>query len=163
MKNFLSILLSIFLHANSLSQNALDSVISSNSNAIADFIEKLGGIEEVDWNRATRDDTKLIGMFHNVFDKEKGKEYFDIYKNLGRSFWYGFFNKIEKDSLDSYYEKNMKNFEYDSVLITKNIIDEDGGFDDEYLFYKDGVKVRFFSVYFIKGIQILGWKDEDIE
>jgi hypothetical protein len=56
--------------------------------------KKLGGIEDVDWDRVPRDDTILIGMFRYVFDKEKN--FLTFIKISGADFGIVFIIQLKK-------------------------------------------------------------------
>jgi hypothetical protein len=161
MKKILSILSILILAINSLAQVSSEEIINNNSYSISNFIEEIGGIDTT-WMNPTRNDSSLMGILPKVFDQKDGEKLFDEYQKLASDFFHDSFYPMDKTNVDEYYSTCIKGFEYDSIETKHNVRESDGCVFENYYFIKDGKRIRYIGVSFIKGIQLGSWEDSTL-
>lgn len=115
----------------------------------------------------TFNDSFLVGKFPLILTKA-GDDWFSKFATLkDRAKFYKYLNDTIKDPL-VYYEKVIKELDYDSIAVGGYYSDDifmfdklyEGFLHEHYRFFKNGKEVRMISLSFWGGKQFYSWQDE---
>lgn len=126
--------------------------------AFSRTLDSLGLLDQDLELEAKFDDSYLRNILPLVFGKN-GEYFFNEFaKKSDRANFYR--NSLDKmKDITQYYQNHIKGFESDS-MVTNHYTTDLGDVRENYIFFKNGVKIRLIQLFFIQGMQFKAWDDE---